>query len=413
MFFRVAVLAMSLIESTAAFFQRCDEITSDGSLRVALDAQEIRSHSAMSFAMGTPQMTPTEDQFKALAERVFGGGVNVGQTSAIRRIHFESTTLVISSIKERVTSEGADKSDTARKIPQAEKRQRREEQLRRLGGIAMVGELDPSHALLDLANHMLDTGAIVWIAPSKCSKRDDEVQMSLKDSKSSVQVENSQLKVGPSTDTVVAEWNSELKYQWCLMRRGLAMDQCRVLSWEVHQHWTNYLLNLLSRPANLGFQQIQLQQLVRADRELWTLLAQEVSGSLKMNGNDIPLDGHVKRLTTDPRVTMLLLPLPGNQKLPEMPDGPKKNPSAKQAPAPAPKRNPKRKTRAERGCPEELRKYNMKTASGQVCWNFNLKDGCQLPSNGKPARCQRGLHICANCHKPGHSVVVCRDVKSG
>jgi len=46
---------MSLIESTAAFCQQCDEITSDGTLRTALDAQEIRSHSSIAFAMGTPQ----------------------------------------------------------------------------------------------------------------------------------------------------------------------------------------------------------------------------------------------------------------------------------------------------------------------------------------------------------------------
>ena len=359
------------------------------------------------------QMTPTEDQFNALAQRVFGAGASVGQMSAIRRIHFESTTLVVSSIRERVTSEGADKGDVARKIPQAERRQRREDQLGRLGGITMVGELDPSHALLDLTNHMLETGAIVWIAPSKCSKRDDEVQMSLKDSKSSIQIENSQLKVGPSTDTVVAEWNSELKYQWCLMRRGLAMDQCRVLSWEVHQHWTNYFLNLVTRPVNAGFQQIKLDQLVRADRELWTILAQEVTGSLKASGADIPLDAHVRRLSTDPRVTMLLLPLPANQKVPEAPDVTKKTPAPKPSPgAPAPKPPTKRKTRAERGCPEPLRKYNMQTANGPICWNFNLKDGWQLPTSGNPPRCQRGNHICANCHKPGHSVVVCRGVKA-
>eukprot|EP00435_Cladocopium_sp_Y103_P059485 s1087_g21.t1 len=403
---------MSLIESTAAFHQRCDEISSDGSLRTALDGQEIRSHSAMAFAMWTPQMTPTEDQFNVLARRIFGAAVSVGQVAAIRRIHFESTTLVISSIKERVSSEGAERGEAVKRLPQAEKKQRREDQLRRLGGIAMVGELDPSHALLDLANQMLESGSIVWLAPSKCSKRDDEVQMSLKDSKASVQVENSQLKVGPSADSVEAEWNSELKYQWCMMRRGLAMDQCRVLSWEVHQQWTNYMLNLLNRPVNPGFQQVKLEQLVRADRELWTLLAQEVSGSLKMSGTEIPLDKHVKRLTTDPRVTMLLLPLPGNLKVPDPIDGPKRTPTAKAAASnPAPKRTNKRKTRAERGCPEELKKFNMKVSSGPVCWNFNLKDGCQLPTTGKPARCQRGLHICANCHKPGHSVVVCRDIK--
>ena len=63
---------MSLVESTAAFFQRCDEITSDGSLRVALDTQEIKNHSAMAFTMGTPQMPPSDEQFNLLAQRVFG-----------------------------------------------------------------------------------------------------------------------------------------------------------------------------------------------------------------------------------------------------------------------------------------------------------------------------------------------------
>ena len=405
---------MSLIESVAAFSQRCDEINADGSLRNALNAQEIRTHSAMAFSMGTPQMTPTEDQFNALAARVYGGAVTVGQMSAIRRIHFESTTLVISSVKERVTSEGADKGEAIRKIPLAEKKQRREDQLARLSGVAMVGELDPSHALLDLANQMLETGSIVWLAPSKCSKRDDEVQMGLKDSKSSIQVENAQLKVTSNLDSVEAEWNSELKYQWCMMRRGLAFDQCRVLSWEIHQQWLNYMLNLLGRQPNPGFQSIKLEQLVRADRELWTILAQEVTGSLKMNGTVIPLDRHFKQLTTDPRVTMLLLPLPNSQRVQDPLDSAKKTaqPKSSGGPPAAPKRVNKRKTRAERGCPEELRKYNMKVASGQICWNYNLKDGCQLPTNGKPARCQRGLHLCACCHKPGHSVVVCRDVKS-
>ena len=84
------------------------------------------------------------------------------------------------------SSEGAEKGEGIRRVPLAEKRQRREEQLARLSGVAMVGELDPSHALLDLANQMLETGSIVWLAPSKCSKRDDEVQMGLKDSKSTL-----------------------------------------------------------------------------------------------------------------------------------------------------------------------------------------------------------------------------------
>ena len=403
---------MSLVESSASFFQRCDEIATDGSLKTALDTEGIRTHSAMAFTMGTPQMTPTDDQFTALARRIFGAAPTVGQMSSIRRIHFESTTLVISTIRERVTSDGAERGDAPRKIPLAEKKQRRDDQLARLSGITMTGELDPSHSLLDLANQMHESGVIVWLAPSKCSKRDDEVQLGLKDQKSSVQVENAQLKIGPSVEVPEAEWNTELKFQWCMMRRGLALDQCRVLSWSTHQQWINYMLNLLGRPVNPGFQNIKLDQLVRADRELWTLLAQEVTGSLKMKGTDIPLDKHVTRLSTDPRVTMLLLPLPTNQRVTDVTEKPKA--AAKPTPKHGqPKGSNKRKTRAEKSCPEELRQYTTKVAAGQICWNYNMKDGCQLPTSGKPARCSRGLHMCACCHKPGHSAVVCREAKKG
>ncbi|CAL1142042.1 unnamed protein product [Cladocopium goreaui] len=110
---------------------------------------------------------------------------------------------------------------------------------------------------------------------------------------------------------------------------------------------------------NHSFQGIKIDQLVRADREMWTLLAQEVTGSLKMQGTVIPLDGHVTRLSTDPRVTMLLLPLPSSQRVTDAGDKPK--PAVKPAPRPTPKNNSgKRKTRAERSCPEELRNYTTK-----------------------------------------------------
>ena len=101
---------MSLVESSAAFFQRCDEISPDGALKAALDAQEIKTHSAMAFTMGT-QNDATDEQFNGLAQRVFGAAPNVGQISSIRRMHFESTTLVISTIREKVTSDGAEKGD--------------------------------------------------------------------------------------------------------------------------------------------------------------------------------------------------------------------------------------------------------------------------------------------------------------
>lgn len=169
------------------------------------------------------------------------------------------------------------------------------------------------------------------------------------------------------------------------------------------------MLNLLSRPVNPGFQHVKLYQLVRADRELWTLLAQEITGSLKMDGNEVPLDKHVARLSIAPRVTMLLLPLPANQKVVEVPGKPSSCETST-----------KGLDQVQNACREELPgrveaiHYEGRSRTNLLelqC--YNVKDGCQLATSGKPAECSRGLHLCACCHKAGHSLVVCRDAKKG
>ena len=146
---------MSLVESKAAFEQRCDEIASDGSLKTAFANAGVDSFSKLAFSVGTPQSHPTEQQFDAFARVVFGAGVTVGETANLKRVHFEATTLIIASLKERVASEDAE-SVTIKKIPPAEKRARQENQERRLSGVCIQGELAPSHQLLDLANHIYE-----------------------------------------------------------------------------------------------------------------------------------------------------------------------------------------------------------------------------------------------------------------
>ena len=397
---------MSLVESKAAFEQRCDELTTDGSLKTAFAAAGIDSFSKLAFSVGTPQSPPTEAQFDGLARLVFGAGVTVGQTANIKRLHFESTTLIIASLKERVASEDAE-GVSIRKIPPAEKRARQENQEGRLTGVCIQGELAPSHQLLDLANHIYESGAIIWVAPSKCTKRDDEVQLAVKPRAPTVQVENSQLKVSMSQSEFAADSGSELKFQWCLQRRGIAYDQCYLLSWSVHEQLVSMLLGCLSRTPSPGFQHVKLEQLVRADRELWTILARETKGSLKTNAAGvIPLDARVTALLSDPRVTMMLLPVPASHKAPA-----DKDPAVKKT---GDLDNPKkkRKTRAEKACPEELKKYDMKLDNGRICWSYNLKDGCSGKTSGKPPKCSRGIHVCANCKKPGHSVLVCRALQN-
>lgn len=400
---------MALVESNAAFTQRCNEIDDTGQFATALAGQNISTFSGMAFSLGTPQAPPSDQQFNTLSQAVFGAGATLGQTAMLRRLHFESTTLMIASVKQKVDSEAADKADSVKRIPMAEKRHRLEQQERRLAGIKICGELEPSHQLLDLANNILETGALVWIAPSRCTKRADEVQLAIKERPSAVQVENQQLRVSQVPEEFRADHGSEIKLQWCWQRRGLAMDQCRLLSWNVHDAWVHQLFRTLSQTAPPGFSQVKVEQLVRADRELWTLLAQETKGSLKPNAaGDIPLDAMVQRLCQDPRITMFLLPTPAGTKVVDKEAATKKPSTGAPAQAAAKSTNKRRKTRAEKSCPEELRKFNLKCEHGPICWAYNMKSGCKNQTSGKPSRCAKGYHACANCHKPGHSVLVCR-----
>ena len=178
---------MALVESVAAFEQRCDELNPTGGMKIGLRNQGVTCFSLLAFAVGSPQVPPTEAELAAFAQTVYGAAPTIGQLANLKRLYFEATTLVIASLKQSVANETSDQQVTLKKLPVAEKRARAENQAGRLAGLNMTGELEPSHHLVDLANHILETGSIIWIAPSKCSKRDDEIQVAIKERTSSIQ----------------------------------------------------------------------------------------------------------------------------------------------------------------------------------------------------------------------------------
>ena len=181
---------MSLIDSAASFEKRCTDIDSSGALWTGLKSQDVTCFSAFAFTIGTPQSAPTDTQYEELAKKVFGHAPTLGQIAGLRRLHFEASTLIVATLNDQVKSDTADPGSLVRKLPAAEKQSRLERQQTRLAGIQMVGELAPSFQLLDLTNTIVETGAIVWIAPSRCSKRDDEIHANIKPATSTVQVEN-------------------------------------------------------------------------------------------------------------------------------------------------------------------------------------------------------------------------------
>ena len=397
---------MSIVDSAAAFERKCKELKGGDELLDGVEKLGVSDFSTLAFTWGTPQKAPTDENFTELAQKVFGAP-SLGQLALLRKLHFEATTLMVASINEQV------KSGLTKRLPAAEKQSRMEAQSKRLTGLKIAGELAPSHQLLDATNAMVESGIITWIAPSKCSKRDDEVQANIKPSASTLQIEQATLKVAQVPVVTSADVGSELKLQWALQRRGLAMDQCRLLDWTYHEDWVQWLLQALTKDVPPGFTAIKLDQILRADKELWTILAQQQTKSLRpVNDQPVPNDDF-KKLTTDPRVTMLVLPLPSASARPQPQVPQKKNDPPKPTGGQGTPNKKRKLTRAEKNCPEELKKYHLRLeGKGNICWSCNLAAGCSNSASGTPAKCMRGFHVCAHCHKPGHSVTSCRSKQS-
>ena len=185
--------------------------------------------------------------------------------------------------------------------------------------------------------------------------------------------------------------------QWALQRRGLAFDQCKLISNEVHDKWVQSLLMQLTREAPSGYSKVQMEQVLRADRELFTLMAQEHTGPF-VNGpkGELPLDILMVRLSHDPRISMHLLPLPSSstKAAPShlIDDGNRKTGMGPPKPI-NPRKKAKPSGKAKVSCPEEL-----------------MSKGCSEET--KDGRCKKGSHICIKCKRSNHSLVTCRVKKS-
>ena len=112
----------------AAFQKRCEELH-DG-LFEKLQGQNIGSFSTLAFALGSPQNPVSDDEFTKLADAVFETQSTLGTTALLRRLHFESCTLLIAEMKTQ--SACADASEPIRKLPFIEKQSRLDAQKKRL-----------------------------------------------------------------------------------------------------------------------------------------------------------------------------------------------------------------------------------------------------------------------------------------
>ena len=246
---------MALVDSVAAFEQRLNEVIPNVLARTAIQNNGIRTFSTLAFASGTPQSPPSDDAFSQFADGVLPIGYDMATYSAFRRLRFESATLVVAQLKQKVTG---DTEEGKQKLPVVEKQSRLADQKRRLQGVDIQGELQPSYALVDAVNNMIDTSSVLWIAPSKATSRDQEILHGSKNLPSVVQLEQQTLKLAAADSNLEDDCSSAIQLQWCFQRRALALDQVRLSKWECHSKWVSQLLTTHNTPPPPGHSCISL-----------------------------------------------------------------------------------------------------------------------------------------------------------
>jgi len=297
---------MSVVDSEASFTSRCIEVCGDSDLRDKLASSDIKTYSSLAFSCGTPRVQPSEAEFKAFADEICGGEASIGQVSKLRRLHFEASTLVVAQLRTMV--EG-DSPEAPRKLPGAEKASRLQHVKSLLPGIIIEGELEPSHALIDHVAHMGESNSIVWLPPSKCTKRDSELRLGYRDKPRFLTVQEQGVALAPAPDKIEAAHSTALEVQWCLQRRGIAFVMCGFLKHETHEKWVSQLLRAVSAEVPPGYASVTLQQALRADSEMFLLLSKEVSRVKPQGAGVMEMDTKMQSLRLDPRVTTYLLPL--------------------------------------------------------------------------------------------------------
>ena len=308
----------------------------------------------------------------------------------------------------KTQSECADASEPIRKLPFLEKQSRLDAQRKKLPGLPHTPEQQPSHSLIDAVYNVVESGNIVYVHPGKCHSRENEVQTESKSkSKTMITLEQGALKQTVISSLQDLDTSTELKLYFALQRRHLVFDLVNLLSWGVCQKWLDKLMSTLVSDAPTSFNAITITQVMRADRDMFSILASEFKGSLKAAlGAKPPLDDVFEKLMHDPRINVHLIAMP------KLFSPPQKRPLESEVGKtnPGPRKPFKRNKPGEKPVPqmpEELAGLNKRTEAGKpMCWHFNMAKGCNNPV--KAGRCRFGMHDCMKCLKAGHGAARCK-----
>lgn len=416
-----------MLDSSADFLDRAGKLGANAQELQNLQLLGYDTFGKLAFATSYTPGQQDETALKQLAADITGvDPPPPGRVPIVRRLFFESYTLAAADMQMRVER----KDDSApRKLANAERSARYDDQRLRLSGIEMTGELEPSHALIDLVYNMSEEDQLKYVRWEECTKRDQEL-MGIKVDPVWKPDSSGLIRETKVSEALKADTDIDLKLRLALQRRSLSFDQARLVDYNVFEKWTQTMMEAFCSPPPEGHLRVTVEQLHRADLQLFKVMMRETRSGIKPIGGVKPVEKALLKAIDSAEVRLHLQPLQGGakRKLEAADDDAKKpksatssNEYAKMQQTIANLQGQIKNLRANTGggnstkgrkgrgkgtktnlirMPPQLIGMSPTNAQGEPnCFDFNIK-GCSKAKPGE--RCPKGWHCCVRwgCGKP-------------
>ncbi|CAE7464902.1 unnamed protein product, partial [Symbiodinium microadriaticum] len=229
-----------------------------------LDAEGLNTMAIFAFSCNFAPDSPDEKPLTDLVTKVLGATPSTKEMSCMRRLFADAYATVASDIKSKV--EASD--DTA------------------------VKKLAPadSDSLVDKAVAIYESDRLLYQEWSTCVSREHELATGLKKDTGLTFDASGALKLASKQHAAPCDTSSEMMVRYCLVRRGLALEQANVMSYENHDLLVEKLFQYRLQEPPPDFARVSMQQMQAADRKFFMLLAEVTRSGIKASAAGRPCD---------------------------------------------------------------------------------------------------------------------------
>ena len=399
----------SIVDSKAHLLKRCSDVGMSERATTQLVQNNLDTMGKLAFSIGQPGQPLDNAEFENYARNTLGALMSQADAAVLKRLVFEGHTLVLGQLRELVTDPNAAAN---RKLPAIEREHRMADLKRRLTGVVLERQLEPSHELLELMMQQKESNQLNYVQLERCTSREWEITMGK--SKKQLSLDSEKLIVKERSDIPDQYHSSELQAFEALRRRGVAMSFADMISWESHERYLQQLTSHLRLDPPQNYSRPTLQQVLKADQQVFLYLIRVGAQLKRLPDNTLDLDVKLLEALQSYEVGFHLLPLPKPAQGHGQPSQGAGNTlhgkgtswqSFRSQPYKGKGKSAGSKGKSKGGkgvLPKFLLgrdNTNMDTHGRRLCFNFQTGKCSDAPAGGE---CARGWHLCCrnNCFAP-------------